>query len=419
MISLPSQVDIAIIGAGLSGLSAALYCEQQGYNPLILEAGNAVGGRVQSDEVDGFILDHGFQVLLSAYDKASEIFDKDGLQLASFASGALIYDEKGSYRIGDPLRDSSQMLPMLFSRVGSLGDKFRMWKLSNKLKGLSPETCFDGEDISTRAYLQGLGFSEQMMRSFFRPFFGGIFLERALDTPAGMFRFVFRCFSMGTACLPAKGMQALPDQLAQRLQRSTIRLKSRVDSLSQEGLIRLKSGEELQARKVILACDPKSLLPQMDEALSYQRTTCMYFAGPGSLPTMRGYIGLDAREKSAINNFCRLDEVQPAYAPKGQSLWSVTLRDKATESHLQIAESLASLLSCSAADLRHLRSYRIDRALPKIASPRHDIPAEQSQLGSHIYLAGDYLLNASIEAALRSGQRAAEACTETLEKIPA
>lgn len=409
--------DIVIVGAGLAGLAAAVECEKKGFDVLLLESTDRVGGRIKTDEVEGFKLDHGFQVLLTAYEKVNEVLDMQALGLQEFSSGAHITDDSGNFSIADPLRDKGKMLEMTFSRVGSLKDKIKMWQLTRNLRKRGSDEVFDGESQNTMVYLKGLGFSERIIKNFFQPFFGGIFLERSLLTPAAMFRYVFRYFSLGGAGLPANGMQALPQQLEARLGKTELRLKCAVEGVSQEGVLTLKSGESIAARKVIIACDPKRILPQMDQQMEYRSTVTMYYAGSKNLRSMKRTIGLDARRKSPINNYCRLDEIQPSYAPQGQSLWSVTVRDGVQSTHLQVAEALTGLLRCKPGDLRHVKTYRIPYALPVVAMPRNDIPAEQTQLGSHVYLAGDYLLNGSIDAALRSGFRAAEAVTETLELV--
>ena len=58
--------DVIIIGGGFSGLTAARQLQAAGVEFLLLEAGKRIGGRVKTDVIDGFRLDHGFQVLLSA-----------------------------------------------------------------------------------------------------------------------------------------------------------------------------------------------------------------------------------------------------------------------------------------------------------------------------------------------------------------
>jgi phytoene dehydrogenase-like protein len=183
--------DIIIIGAGLAGLVAAKHIEAAGGSPLILEASDRVGGRVKTDVKDGFKLDRGFQVLLTGYAEAQEYLDFAALDLRSFQTGARIFADGRSFLIADPLRDPAQVWRMVFSPVGSLLDKIKMWQLTQQLKRLSPSKNFDHNHVSTLDYLQKeWGFSDRIIRQFFKPFFGGIFLENALLTPASMFRFV-------------------------------------------------------------------------------------------------------------------------------------------------------------------------------------------------------------------------------------
>jgi len=134
--------NIAIVGAGVSGLVAALYLENLGYSPTIYEASKTVGGRVKSDIFDDYILDHGFQVLLSDYPIAKKYLDYESLDLIPFNSGSYIFKEGKQHTIGDPLRDISLMPSTLFASIGSVSDKFKILKLSKELKNKTIDTIF-------------------------------------------------------------------------------------------------------------------------------------------------------------------------------------------------------------------------------------------------------------------------------------
>jgi len=411
--SMDQSYDVVIVGAGVAGLTAAIHCEKAGYKALILESEKSEGGRVRSENAEGFTLDRGFQVLIDSYDKAAEILDFESLELGYFKPGARIFDDKGHYTITDPLRQPLSAFGTAFSRVGSLSDKFKVIALTRELKNMDWSEVFADDGFDTLTYLKGRGFSERIIEQFFRPFFGGIFLERDLKTSASMFRFVFKNFSKGKACIPAGGMQKIPEQLLSKLTSTEVKFETKVRQVSQEPSIHLEDGTEIETRKIILACNPDKVLPQMAENLHWNGTVTQYFQTDKTAATLEAFIGLDARPSSPINNFARHDEVSTGLAPQNRSLWSVTLRGEAKPK--ETALELSKLLSISENSLEFIKEYKIARALPVIDRPKWSIPPEQTQLTEHIHLAGDYLTNASIDGAMRSGEAAARAVSQTLE----
>jgi phytoene dehydrogenase-like protein len=56
-----------VIGGGLAGLSAALTLQEAGETVELFEESDAIGGRVRSDYLDGYILDRGFQLINAGY----------------------------------------------------------------------------------------------------------------------------------------------------------------------------------------------------------------------------------------------------------------------------------------------------------------------------------------------------------------
>jgi hypothetical protein len=96
--ALPDEADVVVVGAGIAGLNAADQLTKAGLRPLVLEAGDGVGGRVRTDRVDGFLLDRGFQIFLTGYPEAQRVLDYEALQLQPFYAGALVWWNGGFHR---------------------------------------------------------------------------------------------------------------------------------------------------------------------------------------------------------------------------------------------------------------------------------------------------------------------------------
>ena len=79
--ALPATCDVVVVGAGLAGLSATRVLQGNGFNVHLLEASDDIGGRVRTDYLDGFTLDRGFQVILTAYPELQRQFDVSALDL--------------------------------------------------------------------------------------------------------------------------------------------------------------------------------------------------------------------------------------------------------------------------------------------------------------------------------------------------
>ena len=193
---------IHIVGAGVSGLVASKVLEDYGYESMIIEATDRVGGRVKTDVIDGYQLDHGFQVLLTAYPSAQKYLNFEALELQHFIPGATIFSNGKQKTIGDPLRNIFLLFPTLFSGIGTLSDKVKILKLNRLLKNTTLDKIFDKSEKTTLQYLIDFGFSEEIISKFFKPFFSGIFLEPELETSSRMFEFVYKMFGEGYATLP-------------------------------------------------------------------------------------------------------------------------------------------------------------------------------------------------------------------------
>ncbi|MDW3191066.1 MAG: NAD(P)/FAD-dependent oxidoreductase [Cytophagales bacterium] len=409
------EQKIYIIGAGISGLIAALNLEKAGFHPIMLEKDKAVGGRVQTDQVDGFLLDRGFQVLLEAYPKAQEYLDYDNLELQPLSSGAVLFSNgKGEY-FGDPLRESKFLFPTITSSAGSLSDKWKIFRLNRSLQGKDLDAVFEHREQTTLDYLKDYGFSDKIIHSFFRPFFSGIYLEPNLDTSSRMFEYVYKLFGKGRAMIPKGGIGAISDQLKSKLLNTEIRLSCTVDKV-ESGMITLSNGEQLKSDFTIIASNPGTLLANYASTLLWKSCDNLYFKTP-TRTIKDPVIGLSKHEDSFVNNIFYPTSV--ATTEKGnEELLSVTVVKKhelSPEALIeQVTQELQSIFGISG--IEFLKHYPISMALPNLQDLQYNRESRESLLTEHIAIAGDHQLNGSLNAAMISGENAATAALTAINK---
>ena len=407
-----SSKQVYVVGAGISGLIAALELEQAGFEPIILEKSDGVGGRVRTVEVEGYRLDIGFQVLLSAYPLVNKYLDMNALGLQKLASGAQILVNGKRYRIGDPTRDLGALLPTVFANIGSVADKFRILLLNQRLKRKTIEEIFDSAEFTTLEYLEGLGFSKKIIDRFFRPFFAGIFLEPSLRTSSRMFEFVYKMFGEGYATIPANGIGALSEQLKSKLTRTEIRLQTTVNRVTNEDIY-LDSGEVLPHSGVIITGDASALVHNInDQQVRWKSCLNLYFeVDKTSIPAHT--ISLIADPGKRANNLYAFTDA------KGREIVSVTCLEYDGLPSDQIQKEVEQELRqyCGVSQLKHITTFDIPQALPDLQNLKTTSSPSESQLTDQIFLAGDVLFNGSLNAAMESGRLAAEGFKEKSQGI--
>ncbi len=407
---LPSSADVVIVGAGLAGLTAARVLEQNNINAIILEASDGVGGRVRSDNVDGFILDRGFQVLLTAYPEIHRHLNIPALDLKTFEPGAVVWREGKGTVVSDPFRRPKTLLSTSFAPIGTIGDKARIALMRAKLKSSNPRELLKGQDIPTASALRGMGFSSKIIDRFFRSLVGGIQLDPSLSSSRRMFDVIFRTLATGDSAVPALGMGAITQQLAASLRTTRIHLNSPVASVA-TGVVTLTNGHSIAAKNIVVATEGPvaSKLLGLPEVES-RAAGCVYCAAPKA-PIDGGYIVLDGHGQGPVYNVAVMSNISPHYAPAGQHLIAAALPGLA-EGDLEAAarRQLRSWWGAEVDTWRHLRTYRIPHGQPGQNPPFN--PKKNVHLGNGLFVCGDHRDTGSIQGAMFSGRRCAEAVVE-------
>ena len=232
-----------------------------------------------------------------------------------------------------------------------------------------------------------------------------------------MFSFVFKMFSKGEATLPGRGMSAIPNQIADGLPRDTISFNTKVTSIS-DNRVEFENGISCSAEKIVLATDGHNA----DRLLGTDHTndvgvSCLYFAAKSS-PVNEPILVLNGNssEDGPINNLCVPSDVSPAYAPEDSALVSITvLGHNHDDAELQqrVLEQAFRWYGDQVGDWQHLRTYQIDRALPRQHCSDLDSVKKSLKVSDGLFRCGDYVDFASIQGALSSGRKLAETICET------
>ena len=409
-----NDYKINIVGAGVSGLIAAKVLEDNGFSPVVIESTDRVGGRVKTDVVDGYQLDHGFQVLLTSYPTAQKYLDYDALDLQRFLPGASIFKNKKQKIIGDPLRDFSLLFSTLFSGIGNTSDKFKILKLNAYLKKKSLEDIFSEKEQTTRSYLGEYGFSKAMISDFFTPFFSGIFLETKLETSSRMFEFVYKMFGNGDAAIPKAGIEAIPKQLFENLSKTKFHFNTSVSSVTEHEII-LENGTKLESDYTIIATEASSLVSNLkNQPTQWKSCETLYFETPKRVINKK-LIGLISEKGTLVNNIFYHTSIGSVTKP-AQELLSVTVIDNQNLANEELIEQVKIELKnyCGINSCQFLKQYSIPMALPKLDDLQYEMLPSETHLTNSLFLSGDTQLNGSLNAAMISGERAAMGVLETI-----
>lgn len=407
--------EVVVIGAGLAGLRCAAELEDSGVEVAVLEASDGVGGRVRTDRVDDFLCDRGFQLLNPAYPAVKRYVDLPALGLQSFEAGVAVRRPQGMTVLGDPRRAPRLLRSTLTS--GTLSPR--------ELAGLArflgpalvdPQKVLRGEDEPLGDAFDRAGVDGPLRHDVLEPFLAGVLADASGTASANLVRMLARAFVLGTPGLPARGMQALSDQLASRL-RSPVLLGTRVTGLrSGPGGVEVQTeGDNWSARAVVVAVGPDQVETLLPGLAPPSRGLATWWFAAAEAPFDRPLLTLDARrERGPAQHAAVVSQAAPSYAPQGRHLIEATVvLDRVPDAgEADVRRQLGELWQTDASSWELLVRHDIPHALPFQPAPL--VPRRRPQVGEHLFLAGDHRDTASIQGALVSGTRIARAAVADL-----
>ena len=413
-----SDVDahVVVVGAGLAGLRCAGALTGRGLSVVVLEQSDRPGGRVRTDVVDGLRCDRGFQLLNPSYPAVRRHVDIDDLDLQVAGRGVRVVDASGQvHTVADPVRHPEQLSASLRA-VASL----RLWRprpLVGAARWAAPavgpvSALKAGPDASLAEDWMRLRLTGPLRDAVLAPFLAGVLGDADGTTSDRYVRLVLRSFLLATPGVPAKGMQALPDQLARR-SGADLRYGQRVVGIDDGPTVTVHVADEqpVRAHAVVVAADPLSAAcltgrnaPAMRGLSTWWFATGEPVGATGRRPDR--FLRVSGSGGPVVNTAV-MSAIAPGYAPPGTTLvQGTTLLDQTGPVGDDVIRAeLARLWGRATGSWRLVRRHDIPHALP--AHPTHQSLARPQRAGEHIVLAGDHMDTPSIQGALVSGGRAA------------
>lgn len=400
------DVDVLVVGAGVAGLAAARRLRAHRLSVRVVEASDGVGGRVRSDRVDGVTVDRGFQLLNPSYPEASRVLDLDALRLQPFVPGVLLAGAHRRDLVVDPRRRPSGLVGTALHAPGSRADQLRFaWYAASVARG-DARRLRDSVDSTVGSAWR---FGELTDRAL-APFLTGVLFDGSMTSSRRFADLLLRSFVRGTPSVPALGMQALPDQLAAG---TDVALGTPVHAVT--GTTAITDDGILTARAVVVATDPVAagrLLPGLEIPTMRAGTTWWHLADvPGAeLTDGLGVLVLDPDRRGPVVNTVVVSNAAPTYAVAGRALVATTVLGTEVD-EADVRAHLTTLYAASTRSWDTVAVHRIPYAVPSIApgtSLRQDVRH------GDLFVAGDHRDTASIQGALVSGRRAADAVAASL-----
>ncbi|MFL2763048.1 MAG: FAD-dependent oxidoreductase [Dehalococcoidia bacterium] len=390
--------EYIIIGAGIAGLNLARQFTENNINFVLIEKNSYFGGKVYSEYIDDFILDHGFQIFLDNYKMSKKVFHLPDLNLKKFYSGGMFIKDNKFELFANPIfHFLSKNNKIWLETPGIIGTYLK--HLISKRKTI-PTQDWINNDFKT----------SELFKRFTESFLRGVLLEPKLQIDKSIAIEFLKLFAFGHATIPQNGMYELPKQLYSKIKNNNIIFNEEVISIKNNKVV-TKSGNSYTADKIILAANLNSVNSIFNLNINNveRKVTNIYFKTSEDFLDFPG-IYLNGKRNGIINNFCMPSLISENYSPKNQNLLSISLFDSKSNYKDTVNLVLNELKEWFGPIVNTMELIKIDDYFNDniIFDTYHLKQSIKNNYKSNVFLCGGYLVDSSIEGAVLSSNKLAD-----------
>jgi protoporphyrinogen/coproporphyrinogen III oxidase len=429
-----SVVKTAVVGGGPAGCAAAYFLRRQGHEVALFETQDHVGGRTSQAAREGFDFGSGALFLMGGiYPRTNALLEELGHtgDLVPWDAKTQVLDDDGQrYRA-----KFDQVVSFLGMPVLSWRDKLRVAVgVAKTFLSPGPTSCFDGAELAKWDSGDLESWSRRVLgdrgtRYITEPYMGFLYAVPLSWLSPALFHAVIKQFHKLSLSVPPGGAGQITQWIVEATPGLELHLSTAVDKVAArpDGGYQLQAGGTSHDVDAIVMAPEPGVAADLLEGIApdqsvqtlrdcpysdYAHVQVGYHVNPW--PKFAASVALPATTPRAWGACVLQSHRHPASIPPGGEgvgvyFYTPPLADMTDDEIVEEALAAISEVYGPAPRPDVIELFHYQRGL-SIATPGHyaRMDALHAQMPEGVYLAGDYFAHAGIEAAILSGERAAQ-----------